>query len=130
MAVSAAKTMSEGMRTAPHCPFEREFIGCLEKVYCLGSHSEDRKISPILPLRLPGQKFAERAASCRCAPEAVALRPRDLDEVRMERRPAAHVGDAVVGEDVDAVAAGMEAMPPDALDHRDARPRGVGDARG
>src|SRR5437763_15383892 len=87
-------------------------------------------ISPILPLRLPGQRFAERAASCRCAPEAVALRPRDLGEVRMERRPAAPVGDAVVGEDVDAVAAGMEAMPPDALDHRDARPRGGGDAPG
>src|SRR5882672_6062080 len=57
------------------------------------------------------------------------LLARDFDEVGVEGGPSAHVGHAIVGENVDAPAAGMEAMPPDTLDHGDAGPGGVGEAR-
>src|SRR5207245_5659735 len=56
-------------------------------------------------------------------PVSINSSPGNLHQVGVKDGAASHVGDAVAGEDVDAPAAGVETMPPDAFDDDDARPR-------
>src|ERR687892_60808 len=83
-------------------------------------------------MRPPSEAYSEYAAARgRLADDADGplspIRACEVNEVGVEGGSSADVGGAIAGEDVDAASAGMEAMPPDALDDHDAGPGRVRD---